>query len=135
MTMAQSKIKQLARLAGLLEWPELRTHRHREITWYVSGQCEGGRNDLFLQFNHTPKGHDSYVGAVYAIRFRICTGWHPFTLKANEQPIEQVANQLEGWLRRRWFSAQPLRRTYRRMHPECAGYSWRRIRAEGLPYE
>ena len=132
--MAQTPSSQLARLANLLGWPELRTCRHDDTTWYESGKSEGGRNDLFLQINHSRRNQNSYFGAVYAIRYRICSGWHLFTLPTDDEAIVDVADRLDCWLNHKWFATLQMRRKFRESHPECKDFSWKRIRDEGPPY-
>ena len=124
---------QLTLVAKMLGWPGLRLHQHADTTWYESGESKGGRNDFFLQFNHSQNQENSYLGAVYALRFRICTGWHPFTLGGGVE-LEAETARLSGWLHRKWFSTLAMRRKFRELHPECQGYSWKRIRDEGPPY-
>lgn len=130
----------LERFATMLGWLPLEFYQHRDehaasgasvVTWYESGD----RTDCFLQFNEYPIGQTaSYVGAVYAIRYRICTGWHPFALRETDEDLSAEAHRLENWLGRQWFDSLSMRRKFRQLHPECAGYSWQRIRAEGPPY-
>jgi hypothetical protein len=132
--MPMSSYVRLSQLADLLGWPELHSHRHADTTWYESGLSEGGRSDLFLQFNHAPNGEHGFFGAVYAIRYRICTGWHQFTLATVDGSLDGMASELDCWLHHRWFATPKMRRTFRKLHPECASYSWRRIRDEGPPY-
>jgi hypothetical protein len=133
-------LAELARFAAALGWSDLRMCEHRgsgeeagvATTWYESGPSDGVRNDFFLQITEAPSGQAlTYVGAVYAMRYRLCSGWHPFTLRwtAEEQAAEVA--QVDVWLHRRWYETAPMRREFRRLRPECAGYSWTRIRREG----
>jgi len=122
----------------LLGWRNLRRNRHvvpkdehclpagTEIIWYTCGDYD----DVILQINGAP----SWRAAVYAIRYGICTGWHEFTLATDVQRIGTEAQRLDQWLHRRWFSSRLRRADFRRVHPECASYSWRRLRREGPPY-
>jgi hypothetical protein len=97
---------------------------------------EGHSNDFFLQFNEAPPGQTVvYVGAVYAMRYRLCSGWHRFTLFGTPEAMAQEATKLGQWLHRRWYETLPMRREFRRLHPECANYSWPRIRKQGPPYD
>jgi hypothetical protein len=134
---------ELARFSAALGWPGLRIFQHRYLdgdapvvtTWYESGESGGFRTDFFLQINEAPSGQTlTYVGAVYAMRFRICSGWHPFTLydTAEQQAVE--ASKVDVWLNRRWYDTLGMRREFRRLHPECANYSWARLRRQGPPY-
>ena len=120
----------------MLGWPDLRIYQHNCVddgsptvtTWYESGQSDGQRSDFFLQINESPQGQAlTYVGAIYAMRYRICSGWHRFKLSDS---IEGVA----PWLHRRWYDTLVMRRQFRSLHPECDNYSWARIRTQGPPY-
>lgn len=72
----------LRRFANRLGWSGLRRHRHvferdpAEIIWYDTRDDNGFADDIFLQINECPLGQTiSYTTAVYAIRYRLCTGW------------------------------------------------------------
>jgi hypothetical protein len=71
--------------------------------------------------------------AVYAPRFRICTGWHAVKLTV-EVPPAQEALRLSNWLHWQNISSYRGRREFRERHPEAVGYSWAAIRAYGPPY-
>jgi hypothetical protein len=140
-------LAELVRFAAALGWSDLRMCEHRggseaggATTWYESGPSDGVRNDFFLQINEAPSGQElTYVGAVYAMRYRLCSGWHAFTLRStaldamNAEQAAEVA-LVDAWLHRRWYETAPMRREFRRLHPECAGYTWARVRNEGPPY-
>ncbi len=137
----------LRRFASQLGWRPLRVFRHRidddqdapepyVITWYESGDCGNPRTDCFLQINECPIGQAvTYAAAVYAIRYRLCTGWHPFRIHANEERQAAEVQRLRPWLHREWFDSLVKRREFRKLHPECVGYSWRQVREAGPPYE
>jgi hypothetical protein len=132
----------LARFAAILGWPGLRMYQHcpdgdtsAVTTWYESGESDVPRRDFFLQINEQPSGQIStYVGAVYALRYRICSGWHSFTLYDAPKRQEEESSAVDEWLHRRWYDRPEMRREFRRLHPECAEYSWGRIRRQGPPY-
>jgi hypothetical protein len=135
-------IAALRAFARRLGWPALRCHQHvwedgnLLVTWYESGKTDGSRNDLFLQINECPIGQTAtYTAAVFAIRYRICTGWHSMRLERDGNGHLREADRLEPWLHRRWFESLLNRREFRRLHPECSGWSWKRVREERLPYE
>jgi hypothetical protein len=139
---AEKPLAALNRFAAALGWQDLRISQHRWLcgetlvttTWYESGTAEGRRSDLFLQINEAPNGQTvTYVGAVYAMRYGICTGWHPFTL-VDDAELTAESSKVEGWLHRHWFDSLAMRRDFRQRHPECAKYSWSRIREQGPPY-
>jgi len=133
---------QLQKMAILLGWQSpLRIYHHHVagpnipscpqdslITWYISGRMVGDRNDCFLQINESPQGQTiTYEGAVYAIRYRICTGWHNFSISPSADKLKREANRLAMWLAWDWFSNIEKRRLFRQTHPECTGISWRTI--------
>ena len=108
----------------------------RVITWYKAGKSDGSRNDFFLQINECPLGQTiTCTAAVYAIRYTICTGWHSMHLAPDGTCDESEVARLDTWLNRRWFETPRHRREFRRLHPECAGWSWARISREHLAYE
>jgi hypothetical protein len=131
----------LKRFALKLGWRRLRLHRNvfddgKVITWYVAGKADGSRGDLFLQLNECPIGQAvTYSAAVYATRYRLCSGWHSMTLSTDTAHNDVEAKRLDVWLHRRWFDTLAGRRQYRSRHPECTGWSWSRIARERLPYE
>jgi hypothetical protein len=139
-------VKQLRRFAKQLGWPKLRVYQTRLntpgnqaesilITWYESGEIGNPRTDCFLQINESPIGQTTcYEAAVYAIRYRICTGWHRFTLYEEENELLAEASRLENFLGRQWFATLPRRRTFRLLHPDCTGYSWQRVAVAGVPH-
>jgi hypothetical protein len=136
----------LIRFAAALGWTKLRRHENLVdgertppqpylITWCVSGVNEGNHDDLFLQINESPIGQIvTYEAAVYAMRYRLCSGWHGFTRFEAESEILAEVARLDAWLHKRWFEDAVLRRQYRAAHPECAGYSWKRIQEHGPPH-
>ncbi len=132
----------LRTFARQLGWLHLRWYQHQLepnefVTWYESGKSEGSRNDLFLQINECPIGQTTtYAAAVYAFRYRICTGWHSMTLWPDAGRIRCETERLQPWLHRSWFQSLANRRQFRQMHPECCEWSWKRIkRFDRLPYE
>lgn len=131
-------LQRLRRLARLLGWDNLRrrehipegttaTHQLAPISvWYESDPSETG---VWLQINENP----TWCATVYAVRYRICTGFHRFVLKDKRQ-IEREAKRLATFLSREWFDSIESRRVFRRLHPECAGYTWDRLQRHGPPY-
>lgn len=131
----------LKQLAFKLGWPRLRLRQHvfddgKTIAWYVAGNAEGSRHDLFLQINECPIGQTvTYTAAVYAVRYGLCSGWHSVTLSTDPTHNDAEVKRVDAWLHRRWFDTLAGRRQYRSRHPECTGWSWSRIARERLPYE
>jgi hypothetical protein len=91
---------------------------------------------LFLQINECPIGQTTtYTAAVYAIRYRIYTGWHSLKLPCDVHCVDREADRLDSWLHARWFESLVSRRQFRTLHPECSAWSWKRIGQESPPYE
>lgn len=145
---AEKPVARLRRFVRLLGWQApLRMYQHqigadasprnlrgRVIRWYETGVSKGGKLDCFLMIHEAPQGQTlTYVGAVYAIRYRICTGWHGFRLFAADAELETEATRLAPWLAHEWFATLEKRRVFRQIHPECVGFTWRRIANEGVP--
>lgn len=134
--------RRLDALLALLGWPA--TTRYRlpaeiahdltslEATYFTIGEMD---QPLYLQVNPQLGAHPLLFGvSIYAIRYRLCSGWHGVLLRESPADLEAEAMLAEPWLARRYFDSPASRRAYREAHPECAGYSWRRIREEGPPY-
>jgi hypothetical protein len=138
---------QLEKWIRLLGWrSRLRKYQHvvdddasprlrgKVITWYTAGKSTGGRDDCFLQINEAPQGHSAWHEAsIYAIRYRIFTGWHRFRLCWTEAKLREEAERLDEWLHWRWFAGLEGRRTFRQAHPKCVGYTWTKIAKEAPP--
>jgi len=138
----KSAEKELVRWAGLLGWSGLERQEHvatderfshiagQSIVWYLAGSYD----DVAFQVNVTP----SLRVAVFALRYRICSGWHAFKLHSDsvraQSEAEAEADRLDAWVHSRWFVSREARRMFRARHPECAGYSWRRLREVGPPF-
>jgi hypothetical protein len=128
----------LREFAGALGWRHLKRYEHQipvlestvhtftSIVWYESGSMER----VFLQINESP----SYRAAVYAMRYRLYTGWLRLDLGNTVEAAGVQADRLHGFLAREWFTSLDKRRAFRRMHPECTGWTWKRIRSEAAPY-
>ena len=137
--MDHETLQALQQWAMWLGWPELTVH-HQEVPggepsgtsvkmvcWYTCGSYD----DVVLQINEDPR----WQAAVYAVRYRICTGWHGFQITGDRRRLRDEARRLESWMHRRWFVTLEGRRAFRVRHPECAGYTWKRLREEGPPKE
>jgi hypothetical protein len=145
-TASRRPLERIRKLVGLWGWNrQIRCYKHRFVekhpqarqqgrvlTWYEAGRSMGGGDDCFLQINEYPQGQTvKYVGAVYAIRYRIFTGWHKFRLPNKDAHLEREAHRLDEWLNWNWFASIKKRREFRRLHPECTGYTWHRIAQQG----
>jgi len=135
----------LKRIAANWGWSALRRERRtfddttagaRSVVWYECGEVEYDRRAFFLQINECPIGQQTqYAAAVYALRYRLCSGWHCFRLPHDAPGNRARIAALSEFLGRDHFDTLPARRAFRLSHPECAGYTWRRIRRSGTPYE
>jgi hypothetical protein len=122
-------------LADAWGWQGLREHQHSftakegsrtpalRITWYDTNPPDA-RSGCFLQINILP----SLCAAVYAVRYRLFTGWHYVAYGDDAVRRDEVA-RLDSRLHNRWFTSPERRRDLRRAHPECAGFSWKKLRA------
>lgn len=131
-----------------LGWDNLQRHSHvvpseassaisgSTLVWYEAGSVGDPRTDCFLQVNEldVDEGALFCSGAVYALRYRICTGWHVISLTADPSQRSAESDKLAEWLHRRHFEQPSARRDFRAIHPETVGYTWKRIRSDGPPY-
>jgi hypothetical protein len=121
----------------MLGWPDLVLAEHR-----INGEAVAGLDDNIVRwyYHETPDGvmfqineMPTWCAAVYAVRYRICTGWHEFVLYDEKLLLEQEADRLRSLLHIDWFTSFERRQVFRSIHPECTGYTWKRIREAGLP--
>jgi hypothetical protein len=92
---------------------------------------------VYVQVNLQGAAHPllAMIG-VYAMRYRICSGWHGVLLHESAERLMREADAAAAWVAQEHFASATARRAYRTAHPECGGWSWKRIRAEaGPPYE
>lgn len=129
--------ERLSYWAACLGWNGLKryesTDRLPPFVWYECGDNTGERDHFALHISVGRRPTNACRAAVYAIRYRIMSGWHEFTLYRTTAEIEREARRLDGWLHRKQFSTTVLRRKYRLRHPECAACSWKRLREAGEP--
>jgi len=131
--------QRLCNLANAWHWPGLRQEEEvipdtvpnmkagTIIRWWYSGDYD----DVALQITENPR----WYAGVYAWPYRIFTGWHHFTpYKAKRKQVRE-AERLAGFLDFSNFASREGRRIFRKRHPECACYSWRRYVREGPPYD
>ena len=134
--------RRLDALLALLGWPA--TTRCRlpaelahdltslEATYFTIGEMD---EPLYLQTNPQLGAHPLLFGvSIYAMRYRLCSGWHGVLLRESPTDLEAEAMLAEPWLARRHFDSPASRQTYHEAHPECGGYDWGRVREEGPPY-
>ena len=130
--------ERLKRLASILGWRILREHRHavdRSVPNLRKGRiitfwCIGDYDNLALHINENPP----WYACVFAMRYRICTGWHWLYPYKDERRIQEEAERLHEFFWRGWFTSLKRRREFRIQHPECDGYTWGRLRQYGPPY-
>lgn len=118
--------RDLQRFASRLGWPRLRTYKKPWddgtcTKWYEAGVLNHSHRDfgLFgLVIQPCPQGQEStYAAIIFAMRFRICSGWYAF----ERAGILEEATRLEPCLAKKWFSTLDQRRQYRKMYPQCSG--------------
>ena len=137
---------ELRAIAASWGWKRLRFHRHeykdptthrpRSVVWHTSGQDDWCRRKIFyLQINECPIGQQRrFTVAVYAPRFRICSGWYFFRL-SNRTIDRRRISALGEVVGKHHFDSPSGRRAFRAAHPECVGYLERRITRCGAPFE
>ena len=118
---------QLCRLPEESEGVGALTLRH----YFSIGEMD---HPLYVQVNLEGAAHPllAMVG-VYAMRYRICSGWHGVLLHESPDELMAEADAAASWVAREHFESAAARKAYRAAHPECSSSSWRRIRAEGGP--
>jgi hypothetical protein len=129
--------KQLKRVAAALGWKGLKRWEHtfddngRTVVWYEAGAATPTR-DCRLQINHSPIDQQRiFTVCVYAIRYRICSGWREFDLEAEN--LDDEILKLRPWVEYDWFQTPERRREFRKLHRECTGFTRRTIRETGVP--
>ena len=143
---ATNTFRTLKRFAASFGWSVLRRYQHvyiidesckrQVVTWYESSVSNCGRLDCFLQINECPIGQKTvFSAAVYAPRYRLCSGWHVFRLPRSNRAMRKQLTALAPWISRECFMSLAQRRKYRELHPECVGYSWKRLSKDGPPYQ
>ncbi|QDT00617.1 hypothetical protein HG15A2_39560 [Adhaeretor mobilis] len=137
--------KQITSLCSQLGWGK--PHSHYQIQsdigtstglfWYEAGDIGDPRTDCFLQVNELECRDQARIvkAAVYAPRYRLCTGWHVIRfMMSTEESVLNEAVRLRQWLHRDNFTNLESRRKFRSNHPETTGYSWRVLRKYGPPF-
>lgn len=140
--MNQRTKKQLNQLAVGLGWGELTEDRRRfeadglrsactTISFHC-GQNTGGRDNFHFQINPSPHGQSIvFEAAIYAVRYRIYTGWHRFNL--SESKVADLLVEFDAMFHIRWFESLAARRAYRSRFPQFTGFGWKEIRNAGPP--
>jgi len=131
--MSDKEIPYLMAFVQALGWNGLRREEHAfregdkeiEVVYYLCGELDS----VFFQINTSP-----VCACVYAIPFEICTGWHRIDFRQNNDCMLREANRLKGFFQRDLFYSDEARQDFCRIHQECCGYTWERIRSEGPPY-
>jgi hypothetical protein len=138
-------LPKLRRLAESLGWKRLRKFQfnvpdevpteYRIVTYYVSDGKDVDLSRTFMQINESPIGRkDQYLACVYAIPYRLCSGWHFFRLPRGRTATKECVEKLAVWLARSNFSSLDGRRAYRAAHPETTGYMRKFLSSHGEPY-
>lgn len=133
-------VARLERFAASLGWHDLQPHQHTldddtSVVWYESGRTTGDASQHFaLQINEHPIGStDHFAAAVHCMKYRICSGFHTFSCRSIPE-AQAESRRLFAWLDHGWFATPKSRQAYRVAHPECADYSWRKLREQGEPH-
>jgi hypothetical protein len=113
---------QLRRFASALGWHGLIICQYEFSDWeppLITTWYQTTDRKFCLQINEHPQGQEeTYAAAVYGYRYGLFSGFHRFTLYADERVLREV-EQLEGWLQRRRFKNRLWRRWFRERYPEC----------------
>lgn len=123
---------QIRKWAASLGWTDLKKWTHSIphptgklppdlITWF---ECHLP-NGAFLQINLRPR----LQAAVYALKFRLFTGWHP--ISPQERVTRPTTDPLDR-LRVKWFQTPAARARFRIRYAECAGFTWNKVSANQL---
>ena len=87
---------------------------------------------IYVQINPQTDLHPRlFAMNIYAMRYRLCTGWHGFMIDRNQS--EEI-KKLLPWLHATIFATQSGRALLRKRSPECREYNWQRIRDTEPPY-
>ena len=106
--------------------------RETSVYWYQCKKSDG----TWLQVNFAPVGQFQTVSAaVYAIRYRICTGFHvvPDGMPGQWKSVER--RRVRRYLSRHHVTSRRGRSRFRRANPECYGWTWPRLRGVKLPHD
>ena len=129
----------VSELAEVLGWPQPRFFQHslegdaaerygNQVVQWAESRIDGG---VFLQINHHPVRPNEYSLCVYAMRYRICSGWRYLSLDTSKRQRTRVFRQLRPFYDLRHFEDAPLRSAYRSEFPDSQGWTWKRIQQEG----
>lgn len=126
-------------LAAMLGWPEpeffrytlppkiAREHGKKTFEW---AECHA-RLGLKLQINCMPRSNVKYTLCVYALRFRICSGWRGVKLHADPRRRQAEIDRILPYYEFANFTDANRRKAYRLRYPYVRGYTAARISAEG----
>ena len=87
---------------------------------------------IYLQINPQTDLHPRlFAISIFALRYRICTGWHGFIMDRN---VKREITRMSQWAHASLFATGQSRRAFRESNPECCGYTWKSVRDSGVPY-
>lgn len=124
----------LRRFAIGLGWKDLELRQFGFVdkktdTAVITTHYESRDRSAELLIREFPRGqYLVYQVAVYAIRYRLFSGWHDTRLTRRIECDQHEVRRLAPWVHRRHFSTARGRERYRLLHPECRGFTWDRIR-------
>jgi hypothetical protein len=123
--------RRLNLLATWLGWGELEygatdSPDMPKVEWYEARKPHG----VAFQINVQPV----FGVAVYALRYRLVSGWHPFHLSTIDDHILAEAWRLDQFVAYDWFRTIERRAQFRRRFPECKGWTAKRVKRDFAPY-
>ena len=118
-------------------WSGLALHEHR-IPADVRGRIGGAASVWWFEAALAPSvclqlNQHRLSAVVYAVRFRLVSGWYPLELASPKQ-ARCEADALHSRLACEWFSTPTGRKQLRARHPECKGYTNAQLGERGAPY-
>jgi hypothetical protein len=133
-------LKLLNQFSKELGWGKLTRYSYNDdpnlkgtSVFYEAHKYDSVRWDCFLHINEWPHNQDKHFEvSVYATKYKICSGWRLFRVTNLEQAIRE-AKRLADSLSYRNFESLKARNVYRKLHPECTGYTRVKVRMVGPP--
>ena len=123
-------VETMYKLMNELNWPHLRPEEAKvngtTVVWFASESDHGVK----FQVNTMPV----WAAGVYAFRFRIITGFHAVHIGVTDTELARELWRLKDWLHADLFLTIDGRRRFRKLHPECSGYTQKAYAERGLPY-
>ena len=112
----------IARWGQNLGWLDIKLRKHPYkgdfIYWFEAGSLDS----VFFEINFLPV----VQAAVYAIPYRICTGWHEIPREIFETVFDRNSSEQKkfSFLERKCYSSKEERRLLILKYPEFYGFQW-----------